>query len=112
MLSGFRAVREQAALPSAEPTRAHFVLRETATSVCLLKNNQRRKRGKKEEEENVVQLATAVLPLPGAPVEDATFANFQSAASIHSVGKGSQRSVPGFHTFGVGFPHLNRDIFQ
>ena len=56
-----------------------------------------------EEEENGVQLATVVLPLPGAPVEDATLADIQYAASILSVGKRGQRSVPGFHTFGVGF---------
>ena len=49
------AVREQAVLPSAEPTRAPCVLWETATTVCLLKNNQkRRRRRRKKEEENGV----------------------------------------------------------
>ena len=102
MLSWCRAVREQAAVPSAEPTRAPFVLREIATTVCLLKNKQKRRRRKKGKE-IVVCLAMAVLPLSGALVEDATLANIQSAASILSVAKGGQRSVPGTRTSGVGF---------
>ena len=91
-------------LPSAEPTRALFVPRETATTVCLLKNNQKRRRRKREKGKEIgVCLATAVLPLSGALVEDATLANIQSAASILSVAKGGQRSVPGTRTSGVGF---------
>ena len=46
--------KEQAVLPSAEPMRALFVLRETATTVCLFKKkNKRRKKQRKEEERGV-----------------------------------------------------------